>query len=206
MLTLRHGYPDYKFLCCLNMRIRVFEFMGCPVMEEKSMRVQTGTTQRAGLATVLALALSAATVAAAAGPDVQVRMQGNQQIHSKDGTSWANFKDGSAVAPGERILYNVELLNRGDKEARNASAFGPIPAGTAFVPETATTAPNLKLEYSIDGGKTFSAKPVITRTAKDGRPETVSAPPEQYTTIRWSMTEPLAPGARVQLSYQVQVR
>ena len=170
------------------------------------MRVQSGRSRKAGLATVLVLALSAATLAAAAGPDVQVRMQGNQQVHSKTGTSWANFKDGSAIAPGERILYNVELLNRGDKEARNASAFGPIPAGTAFVPETATTAPNLKLEYSIDGGKTFAAKPVITRTTKDGHPETVPAPAEQYTTIRWSVTEPLAPGARIQLSYQVQVR
>jgi uncharacterized repeat protein (TIGR01451 family) len=158
-----------------------------------------------GVAALVVLGL-ATTLQAASGPEVKVRLNGSVQGRPNSGVAWISLKDGTQVAPGEKILYTVDLTNDGGQSARNPVALGPVPAGTAFVPGTATTGPDLKVDYSIDGGKTFSAKPTVTVTGKDGRPQVVPAPPETYTTIRWTWGTPLPAGATASVSYQVQVR
>jgi len=158
-----------------------------------------------GLAALIAVAL-APWLQAASGPEVKVRLNGSVQNRPSGGAAWVTLKDGAQVAPGEKILYRLDLINEGGQEARNPVALGPVPAGTAFVPGTASTAPDLKVDYSLDGGKTFSEKPTITATGKDGRPQIVPAPADRYTTIRWTWGTPLAVGATASVSYQVQVR
>ena len=143
---------------------------------------------------------------AGSAPDVQVRLEGNQQVTSKEGTRWAAFQEGTMVRPGERIMYRLELENRGDQEARNPVAVGPVPAGTTFVLGTATTARNLKVDYSVDSGKTFSESPTVTVTGKDGKSRTIPAPAERYTTVRWTWSSPLAAHERASVTYEVAVR
>jgi uncharacterized repeat protein (TIGR01451 family) len=154
----------------------------------------------------LAVAMGASLLWAAGGPNVKVQLQGSYQSPDKPGTKWASLQDGTRVSPGDRILYSVEIANQGDSEARNPVAFGPIPAGTSFVAGTATTGANLKVEYSIDGGKTYSATPSVSVTGKDGKPQTVPAPVERYTTVRWMWSSVLPAGAKASVSYQVEVR
>ena len=162
---------------------------------------------RAGwIPAAFAAMLIATGLQAASGPDVQIRLSGSFQDHPSDGAAWINLKDGSRVAPGGRILYKVDLTNQGTQEARNPMALGPVPAGTVYVPGTASQSPGLTVEYSIDGGKTFAAKPLITTKGKNGAGQTVPAPPDRYTTIRWTWEKPLAAGASATVSYQVQVR
>lgn len=157
------------------------------------------------LAAFVAMAL-ATGLQAASGPEVRVRLSGSVRERPSSGVAWVNLKDGAQVAPGERILYKLDLVNDGEQEARNPVALGPVPAGTAFVPGTASTAPNLQVDYSIDGGKTYSEKPLITVTGRDGRRQTLPAPADRYTTIRWTWRTPLAAGTTASVSYQVQVR
>ena len=158
-----------------------------------------------GVAALVILGL-ATTLQAASGPEVKVRLNGSVQGQPNNGVAWISLKDGTQVTPGEKILYTLDLTNSGGEEARNPVALGPVPAGTAFVPGTASTAPGLKVDYSIDGGKSFSPKPTITVTGKDGRPQIVPAPADRYTTIRWTWETPLPAGATASVSYQVQVR
>jgi len=158
-----------------------------------------------GIATLIAMGL-ATGLQAASGPEVKVRLNGSVQGHPAAGAAWVSLKDGTQVSPGEKILYRVDLINEGTQEARKPMALGPVPAGTAFVPGTASVGPGLKVDYSIDGGKTFSEKPTITATGKDGRPQIVPAPADRYTTIRWTWGTSLAAGATASASYQVQVR
>jgi len=158
-----------------------------------------------GVAALVVLGL-ATTLQAASGPEVKVRLNGSVQGQPNNGVAWISLKDGTQVTPGEKILYTLDLTNSGGEEARNPVALGPVPAGTAFVPGTASTAPGLTVDYSVDGGKTFSAKPTITVTGKDGRPQVVPAPADRYTTIRWIWGTPLPAGATATVSYQVQVR
>jgi len=157
------------------------------------------------LAALVAMAL-ATGLQAASGPEVRIRLSGSIQERPSGGVAWVTLKNGAQVAPGERILYRLDLVNQGELEARNPVALGPVPAGTAFVPGTASTAPDLKIDYSIDGGKTFSEKPIIVVTGKDGRRQIMPAPADRYTTVRWTWGTPLAAGATASVSYQVQVR
>jgi len=157
------------------------------------------------LAALVAMALTTG-LQAASGPEVRVRLSGSIQERPNSGVAWVTLKNGAQVAPGERILYRLDLTNDGGQEARNPVALGPVPAGTAFVPGTASTAPDLKVDYSIDGGKTFFEKPTIVVTGKDGRRQIMPAPADRYTTVRWTWGTPLAAGATASVSYQVQVR
>ncbi len=151
-----------------------------------------------------ALALSIGTLQAA--PELQVRLEGQVQIIAEGEVSWASLADGAAVRPGELIRYQVELANTGDDEAQRPSALGRIPAGTLFVLESATSGPHLRVEYSIDGGNTFSPQPTIEVEGEDGRKRSVPAPASSYTTIRWTWNNPIPSGDSASVFYQVQVR
>lgn len=153
-----------------------------------------------------AVALLATGGLLAAGPDVKVQLQGNHQPAGNLQAKWVSLQDDTKVAPGDRILYHVQIANRGDREARHAVALGPVPAGTMFVAGSATTGTDLRVEFSVDSGKTFSAAPTITVTGKDGKSQVVPAPTERYTTVRWTWNTPLPAGAEATVSYQVQVR
>jgi uncharacterized repeat protein (TIGR01451 family) len=161
---------------------------------------------KAGIAAIVLALLGAGGLLAASGPEIRVHLAGSVQSAARTGVAWTALNEGAKVAPGEKILYKVELTNQGDQEARKPMALGPVPAGTAFVPGTASTGADLKIDYSLDGGKTFAEKPTVQVTGKDGKLQVVPAPPERYTTIRWTWDTPLAPGATSTVSYQVQVR
>lgn len=151
-----------------------------------------------------ALALSIGTLQAA--PELQVKLEGQVQVVAEGEVSWAALADGAAAKPGELIRYQVELANIGDDEAQRPSALGRIPAGTLFVLESATSGPDLLVEYSIDGGNTFSQQPTIVVEDEDGNKRTVPAPASLYTTIRWTWNDPIASGDSTSVFYQVQVR
>ena len=63
-----------------------------------------------------------------------------------------------------------------------------IPANTTYVPGSAG-GPGADVEFSIDGGQTFARAEHLK--LEDGS----IAPPERYTHIRWTLRNPLAPGA-----------
>ena len=155
---------------------------------------------------VLAAALLLGGAALAAGPDVKVQLMGSHQSAGSPGAKWASLEDNTKVSPGDRILYKILVSNQGDREASHASALGPIPAGTAYLAGTATTSSEMRVEYSVDGGKNFSSTPTVTVLGKDGKAQIVPAPADRYTTVRWTWNKPLPVGAEATVSYQVQVR
>jgi uncharacterized repeat protein (TIGR01451 family) len=116
------------------------------------------------------------------------------------------MEEGQSVAPGDRILYTVQLLNEGDAAASSPVALGPVPPGTVFLEGTVTSGADISVDYSIDGGKTFSPKPMVVIKAADGSTRTVPAPIDRYTTIRWNWNGSLAAGTQEAVSYQVLVR
>ncbi len=155
---------------------------------------------------VLAAALVLGGTALADGPDVKVRLMGSHQTAGNAGVKWTSMEIGAKVAPGDRILYKILVTNQGDRDASHASALGPIPAGTAYVAGTATTSAELRVDYSVDGGKNFAPTPTITVLGKDGKAQIVPAPTDRYTTVRWTWNKALPAGAEATVSYEVQVR
>jgi hypothetical protein len=71
---------------------------------------------------------------------------------------------------------------------------------------TATAQSPARIVYSIDGGKTFVAKPTVKVSLPDGKTEERPAPAEAYTHVRWLFDRELLPKTSSKVFYQVKLK
>jgi uncharacterized repeat protein (TIGR01451 family) len=109
------------------------------------------------------------------------------------------------VNPGEILDWTIESENSGNAAAMEYKTVGHIPHGTTFVAGSAK-ADGAKAVYSIDGGKSYSAQPMIDEKQADGSVKRVPAPASMYTEIRYEWADPLAQGGKLSASYKVRVK
>ncbi len=103
---------------------------------------------------------------------------------------------GKSVKPGDVLRYTVNAKN-GDKAVKNLMLTQPIPRGTSYVKNSATALNGAELLFSLDGGKSYVAKPMM------GKKE---APTTAYTNLRWKFTGTLEAKAQVNAVYEVVVK
>ncbi len=106
--------------------------------------------------------------------------------------------------PGDVIRYGLVFTNVTAVPVKNIQFVDPIPAGMVYVLGSAAADRPVRLEYSIDGGKSYSAQPVIA-VVQDGKTVEQPAPRERYTHVRWTVLGSLAPGAKVTAEFRTQV-
>ena len=106
--------------------------------------------------------------------------------------------------PGDVIRYALVFTNVTAGPVRNIQFVDPIPGGMVYVLSSATADHAVRIEYSIDGGKTYAARPVIAALVNGQRVEK-PAPRELYTHVRWTVLGSLAPRARVMAEFRTQV-
>ena len=106
--------------------------------------------------------------------------------------------------PGDVIRYGLVFTNVTAGPVKNIQFVDPIPAGMVYVLGSAAADRPVRLEYSIDGGKSYSAQPVIA-VVQDGKTVEQLAPRERYTHVRWTVLGSLAPGAKVTAEFRTQV-
>ncbi|HEY0035659.1 MAG TPA: hypothetical protein VGB66_03165 [Longimicrobium sp.] len=100
------------------------------------------------------------------------------------------------VRPGDVVRYRLAFTNPQRTPVKPVLA-NPIAPGMAFVAGSARTArTDARAEFSIDGGKTYSAQPMET-VVVNGRRVQRAAAPEKYTHVRWTVGGFVAPGATV---------
>lgn len=92
------------------------------------------------------------------------------------------------LAQGQVVYYTVRITNPTPVFANKVQVSQLIPANTSYVAGSAA-GPGADIDFSIDGGQTFARPENLKQT--DG----TRAPPERYTHVRWSLRNPLAPGA-----------
>jgi len=92
------------------------------------------------------------------------------------------------LSQGQVVYYTVRITNPTPVFANKVQVSQLIPANTTYLPGSAA-GPGAEVEFSIDGGQSF-ASPESLKQADGAR-----ATPEQYTHIRWTLRNPLAPGA-----------
>ncbi len=133
------------------------------------------------------------------------KMQKDEQ--GKETVTWQAMTTGNSVAqPGDVIRFSIKGENKGNRAAKSLAVTQPIPAGMIYVLNSATPVNRNPAVYSIDGGKTFVAKPVVKITLANGQTEERPAPAEAYTHVRWNLNEALEPSTAMQADYQVKVR
>src|SRR5437868_5150624 len=134
-------------------------------------------------------------------PSIKVMLSGDTE---RKGARVALDQAGM-IKPGEIINWMIDSANEGNGAAREYKAVGQIPAGTAFVAGSAMSQ-DASVTYSVDGGKTFSAEPMVEEKQADGSSKLVPAPASSYTQLRYEWSTPLEPGQKISATYQVRVK
>ncbi len=140
-------------------------------------------------------------LANAARPEVNVQLAGAVERDAK----LLPLEKSTVVKPGEILDLNIAAENTGNAAALEYKTVGHIPRGTEFVPGSAK-ADGAKTVYSIDGGKSYSAQPMIEVKQEDGSVKRVPAPSSMYTEIRYEWNDPLVQGGKLTASYKVRVK
>ena len=83
---------------------------------------------------------------------------------------WESLKGRGVVQPGDVLRYTLNSQNGGSKSATNLVLTQPIPSKTQYIANSAR-ANGAELTYSVDGGQTFSVKPMIEVKLPNGEIE-----------------------------------
>jgi uncharacterized repeat protein (TIGR01451 family) len=147
------------------------------------------------LAVVLFVICSGVLRAQSAAPRPLVVTAENVTAKSRSGHA-------EAVVPGDVLHYRLQFTNPNQNAVRGVVFTNPIPDGLRYVGGSAgADRQDVIVEYSIDGGKTYSARPMVTEMVAGKRVEK-PASPEQYSHVRWTVRGSIAPGATVTAEFR----
>ncbi len=139
-------------------------------------------------------------------PVVTLKLQADLvQLDDKGVEKLVPVVDDSGLKPGDLVRYVIVASNTGTDAATHLVPQGKVPGGTVYEAGSASKSDALRVEFSLDGGKTWSAKPVIKVQTEAGLVEK-PADPSLYTTLRWIGAKPLAPKASETYTYQVRIK
>jgi uncharacterized repeat protein (TIGR01451 family) len=107
--------------------------------------------------------------------------------------------------PGDVVRYRLTFTNVTRGQVRGVTLANPLAAGMRFVGGSARAdRGDARLEYSADGGRTFSAQP-MEEVVVDGRRVRRAGAAERYTHVRWTVDGNVAPGATVVAEFDARV-
>ena len=111
----------------------------------------------------------------------------------------------AAVRPGDVLRYRLAFTNTAGRPVRQVAFNNPLAGGMRIVPGSVKASrSDARVEYSIDGGRTFSAQPQET-VMVDGRQVKRAAPAEKYTHVRWTVDGFVAAGATVTAEFDARL-
>jgi uncharacterized repeat protein (TIGR01451 family) len=145
------------------------------------------------------------TAAVNAKPIVQLKLQGALVEHDPKGAEKLTPVGDVQLRPGETVRYDIVATNAGADPAVKLMPTGRIPAGTEYEAGTATISGAARIEFSIDGGKTWAVKPLVKVKTDAGIVEK-PADPAMYTTLRWVNEKSLAPKQSITYTYEVRIK
>ena len=150
-----------------------------------------------------AIALSA--TAAFARPDVVLHLSGATVQKTANGAEkLVPLVPDQKLKAGEVVRWTIVGTNKGSDPALHFTPSDKIPAGTAYISGSATTTGG-RVEFSMDEGKTWSSKPMVTVQSTTG-PVQKPADPSSFTNIRWIADKPLAPKGSARFVFEVRVK
>lgn len=114
----------------------------------------------------------------------------------KIGAKLVPITENLSVKPGDVIVYSVVAKNVTDLPIKKLNINQKIQAGTVYVGGSATSIKGAELTFSVDGGESYSARPLLNK-----KPAAASS----YTNVRWLFAT-VAPNSKSTVSYAVTVR
>ncbi|MCT7993242.1 hypothetical protein [Laspinema olomoucense] len=145
------------------------------------------------------------------GNRVQIRLQLYQlrTVEDEQGNvqnEWVELPATASVQPGDILRYAIAAENQTAEDIPNFILTQPIPDPVVYIPDSSRIDTEAEITVSIDNGETFVKNPTVEVTLENGQVETQPAPPETYTHLRWTLTNPLPPTAVVTGQFEVRVQ
>lgn len=123
----------------------------------------------------------------------------HEQMAKQGGTA-------SNVLPGDTVRYRLLFTNVSSGAVHGIVLDNPIPKGLRYQAGSAKAdRADVAVLFSIDGGSTYSASPVIDVDV-DGKREQRPAPADMYTHVRWTVRGDVPKGAQIHAEYDVQAK
>jgi len=138
-------------------------------------------------------------------PVVVLTLQGSVVERDAKGAERLTPLASAILKPGDLVRYDVVATNAGTDAAAHLIPAARVPAGTTYEAGSASLAAATHVEFSLDGGKTWSSKPSVLVKTSSGSVEK-AAPVAAYTALRWVDEKTLAPNRSVAYSYEVRVK
>lgn len=114
----------------------------------------------------------------------------------------AQGSDAATALPGDILLYRLRFTNVTQGDVRGVVFNNPVPKGMHYVGGSAGADRNdVVTEYSIDGGRTYSVRPMVVKVVNGARVQE-PAPAEQYSHVRWTVRGSISPGASVTAEFR----
>jgi uncharacterized repeat protein (TIGR01451 family) len=155
---------------------------------------------------VLAALLLSVPLTAWAQPKISVNVKAEKEVTvTAKGKQLKKRIAAKGVQPGEEIIYTLSYVNSGSEAAKDVIISDPVPAGTSYIPGSASEAG--ELTFSIDKGKSFKKPTMLTYELRrpQGKVEKKVATPEEYTDVRWTIPSVPA-GGKGSVSFKVKVK
>lgn len=128
---------------------------------------------------------------------VTLTLKADKQVMSEHNVSSFQAIAGKAsVKRGDIIMYTVVAKNNSRCPLKNLVLKQPIPKGTEYVKGSAMAIDGAELLFSIDGGKTFSAKPSVDKKV---------VPETDYNYLRWRFIGRTPANAQVKTTYKLRI-
>jgi uncharacterized repeat protein (TIGR01451 family) len=128
---------------------------------------------------------------------VQLTLKADKKVVKDKKVTFEPIVGRAAVKPGDIIQYTVIAKNNSRCPLKNLMLKQPIPRGTNYLKDSATGVDGAELLFSIDGGKTFVARPKI---------DNKEAPASAYDYIRWRFPNKIRTQSQVWTKYKLQVK
>jgi uncharacterized repeat protein (TIGR01451 family) len=131
------------------------------------------------------------------GQRIGLVLTADRKVVTDKKTTFEPIAGKSFVRSGDVIKYTIVARNNSHCPIKNLILKQSIPKRMNYLRDSATVIDGVELLFSVDGGKTFSAKPKI-----DGQ----LAPTTAYNYLRWKFTGTLATNAQVKTTYHAEVK
>jgi len=124
--------------------------------------------------------------------EIRTTVEKEELVVAADGSEETRLVPAEKVVPGDEVVYTVSFANVGEEPAENVVIINPLPAELSYIDGSAT-APEADVQFSVDGGASYGPAADLRVEDEAG---TRPAMPDEFTHIRWVMSEALAPGER----------
>ena len=139
-------------------------------------------------------------------PQIKLSMTSEKEVTVKQGgKNVVKRMPASDIEPGQILIFTIKYTNAGNEKATNVVINNPIPKETVY--EVGSAKGGSEITFSIDNGKDFKRPSLLTYevTGPDGKKIRKKASPEQYTHVRWLISE-VPPGGSGEVSYRARVK